>query len=157
MALYYYLDAAGNKIGPVDKSLLTRVGVTRNTLVWCEGMTQWLPAENVPDLMDIFPPSVAGSHSSSSNHVPMPPQSYMWLAILTTLLCCLPTGIVSIVYASKVDSCWNVGDYEGAYKNSRYARNWGIAGALSSVIVALAYIVLIMVAALSPFALINNL
>lgn len=42
-----------------------------------------------------------------------PDNCLVW-AILTTVLCCLPFGIVSIVYASKVDSEWALGHYDEA-------------------------------------------
>jgi len=45
-------------------------------------------------------------------------------AILATLFCCLPTGIVAIVFAAQVDSKWNVGDWHGAKDASRKAQMW---------------------------------
>ena len=59
--------------------------------------------------------------SRSQTPVP-PPSSHLALAILTTVFCCLPLGIVSIVYASKVDSLYSVGDIAGATYNSMQAR-----------------------------------
>jgi len=57
------------------------------------------------------------------------PNHLVW-AILTTLFCCLPLGIVSIVYASKVDGLRAAGDLPGAWDASRKAKNWAIASAL---------------------------
>ena len=37
---------------------------------------------------------------------PQRPNSYLALAIISTILCCLPTGIVSIIYATKVNSLY---------------------------------------------------
>ena len=37
-------------------------------------------------------------------------------------LCCLPLGIVSIIYATKVDNLWNSGQQEEALKASNMAR-----------------------------------
>lgn len=56
---------------------------------------------------------------------PPKPDSWMWLAICSTLLCCLPLGIVSIIYASQVDSSYNRGDYQGAKQNADKAKTWG--------------------------------
>jgi hypothetical protein len=50
--------------------------------------------------------------------------TYLVQSILATLFCCLPFGIVAIVYASKVDSKQNAGDYEGALVASSSARKW---------------------------------
>lgn len=58
----------------------------------------------------------------SSPHVP-PPNYLVW-AILTTILCCLPFGIVSIIYAAQVNSKWTAGDYEGAKFSSKNAKIW---------------------------------
>ncbi len=44
----------------------------------------------------------------------IPPSSNMVWAILTTIFCCLPFGIVAIVYASKVDGMWQAGYYDAA-------------------------------------------
>lgn len=45
-------------------------------------------------------------------------------AILATLFCCLPTGIVAIVYAAQVDSKLSAGDIAGAQASSRSAATW---------------------------------
>lgn len=69
----------------------------------------------------------------------------MW-AILTTLLCCLPAGVVSIVYATKVDSHYNAGDYAAAEKAAKNARTWAIVSAVAGFVVGIVYL-LIMIAA----------
>lgn len=71
------------------------------------------------------------------------PKSYLAMAILSTIFCCLPLGIVSIVYAAKVDNYWNVGDYIHAEESSRKARGWMIAAIVTSVVVGIAYMILI--------------
>ena len=45
-------------------------------------------------------------------------------AILATLFCCLPTGIVAIVYAAQVDSKLAGGDVAGAMRMSSNAATW---------------------------------
>ncbi len=57
----------------------------------------------------------------------------MW-AILSTLLCCLPLGVVSIVFAAQVNSKWASGDYEGARRASKNAKNWAIWSAILGVV-----------------------
>jgi len=56
------------------------------------------------------------------------PNHLVW-AILTTLFCCLPLGVVSIVYASQVDGRRAAGDLAGAYAASRKAGWWAVASA----------------------------
>ena len=50
--------------------------------------------------------------------------SHLLPAIIVTLLCCLPFGIVAIVYAAKVKGRLNAGDYSGAIKASDRAKTW---------------------------------
>jgi hypothetical protein len=38
----------------------------------------------------------------------------------------LPTGIVSIIYAAKVNSAYEDGNYDEAYKASKNAKTWGL-------------------------------
>lgn len=52
------------------------------------------------------------------------PSNYLALAIITTVLCCIPAGVVSIVYATKVDNLWNEGKYAEAQNASNNARTW---------------------------------
>jgi t-SNARE complex subunit (syntaxin) len=50
--------------------------------------------------------------------------NYLVQAILTTVFCCLPLGIVSIVYAAQVNGKVAAGDRAGALESSRNARLW---------------------------------
>jgi hypothetical protein len=50
--------------------------------------------------------------------------SHLAEAILVTLFCCLPFGIVAIVYAAQVNSLAAARDYEGAEAASRNAATW---------------------------------
>jgi hypothetical protein len=58
------------------------------------------------------------------------PNHLVW-AILATLFCCLPLGIVSIIYAAKVDGLRLAGDLAGAREMSHKAKMWAIWSALS--------------------------
>jgi len=53
-----------------------------------------------------------------------PPPNYLVWAIVTTILCCLPFGIVSIIYAAQVNSKWINGDISGALQSSKNAKIW---------------------------------
>lgn len=71
------------------------------------------------------------------------PNNYMAFAILSTLLCCLPAGIVSIVKASQVNSKWMAGDTLGAEDASRQAKQWAIIAAVAGVLVFVIYAIII--------------
>ncbi|MGO2102043.1 MAG: CD225/dispanin family protein [Psychroflexus halocasei] len=55
-----------------------------------------------------------------------PPNNHLAMAIISTLVCCMPAGIVSIVYASQVNSKFMAGDYIGAERASKNAKTWWI-------------------------------
>ena len=72
------------------------------------------------------------------------PNTYLVLAILVTLFCCLPFGIIGIIYAARVDSAWNSGYYEDARIFSRKAKNWSLWGIAVLFLFWIAYIILIL-------------
>ena len=74
-----------------------------------------------------------------------PPQNYLVWAILTTIFCCLPFGIVSIVYSTQVNSKWAAGDAAGAMDSSDKAKKWAIASAVVGIVVAVLYILFVVV------------
>lgn len=53
--------------------------------------------------------------------IPEKPATYTGWNIAATLLCCLLTGIIGLVYSSKVTARYNMGDYAGAKKASETA------------------------------------
>jgi len=74
----------------------------------------------------------------------VPPPNYLVYAILTTVFCCLPFGVVSIIFAAQVNSKWFTGDIEGANSASKNAKIWawvafafGVVGAIIGIIVAI--------------------
>lgn len=66
-------------------------------------------------------------------------------AILSTLFCCLPLGIVSIIHAAKVNGLLVAGDISGAREASEKAKKWAIWSAIAFVVVVVLYIVLAIV------------
>lgn len=75
------------------------------------------------------------------------PDNYLVWAILSTLFCCLPLGIASIVFAAQVDGKYNSGDYAGARDASEKAKKFATWGAIAGVVVIVLYVLLIVVAA----------
>ncbi len=58
---------------------------------------------------------------------PEPDNNLVW-AILTTVLCCLPLGIVAIVKSTSVSKLWAAGDFAGAQKAADDAKKWAMWG-----------------------------
>lgn len=65
---------------------------------------------------------------------PMPPTFMIW-AILSTICCCLPAGVVAIIFSSQVSSKYFARDYEGARKASERTEMWIIASIVLGIIV----------------------
>ncbi|PTM05189.1 MAG: hypothetical protein DA407_12475 [Bacteroidetes bacterium] len=57
---------------------------------------------------------------------PSRPESYLALAIISTIICCVPLGIVSILYATKVNSLYEDGSFDEATRASKNAKTWGL-------------------------------
>jgi hypothetical protein len=59
----------------------------------------------------------------------MPP-SHMTQSVLVTLFCCLPTGVVAVIYSSRVKGLWENGRPAAAHEASDTANRWAWAGFL---------------------------
>lgn len=165
MTEYYIIDNNGNQVGPISEVLFSNYGVNANTLVWCEGMPEWKHASEVQELRHLFGPAIPpappvtpppfqepqvngwNQPQQASNQWNQPPvfeeqcpPTYLAWAIIVTILCCIPFGILSIIYASKVESQWNRGDFDGARKSSRQAKTWIWVGVGSAFAVYVLYI-----------------
>ncbi len=62
-----------------------------------------------------------------------PPTNLVW-AILATVLCCIPLGIVAIIYSNKVTRLYNAGDYAGAERASEVSAWWCIGTIIGGII-----------------------
>ncbi|MCA2241295.1 CD225/dispanin family protein [Mycobacterium sp. WUMAC-067] len=74
------------------------------------------------------------------------PENYLVWAILCTVLCCLPLGIVSIVYSNKVSGLWAQGRYAEAQEAANNAKKWAIIGAIVGVVAAVIFVLIYVVA-----------
>jgi hypothetical protein len=80
---------------------------------------------------------------------PKVPPTYLWQAIVVTILCCMPFGIPAIVYASKVQKLFLEGDYAGAEKASSNAKAWSVASFVTGFVVVIIYIIVYVIAGIS--------
>lgn len=89
----------------------------------------------------------------------MPPQgsyppptnipNYLVQSILVTLFCCLPFGVVAIIFAAQVNGKIQAGDIQGAMHASGQAKMWCLISFGVSAAFAVLYIGLIMLGALA--------
>ena len=89
----------------------------------------------------------ASAYNPNSTRPPMPENYLVW-AILSTIFCCIPIGIVSIINSTKVSSAYAAGDYEGAMKASKDAKKWAIWGAVAGGVFIVVYFIFIAIAAI---------
>ena len=89
------------------------------------------------------PPGGYGGAPGYGSPMGQPPDNYLVWAILTTIFCCLPLGIVSIVFSTQVNSKWAMGDAAGAMESSRKAKQFAMWSAIIAAIGIVLYIILI--------------
>jgi hypothetical protein len=75
--------------------------------------------------------------------------NYLVPAILVTLCCCLPGGVVAIIYAAQVNTKLQTGDVAGAEAAAKNAKMWCWIGLGGGVVVAVIYGLLSSVAILN--------
>lgn len=169
---YFYIDASNAQQGPITIAAMRERGIlTPDTMLWCAGMDNWVKAStlvndfsgaNIPPVPPRFTHVDNGSNYSSynsreqqeynrCNDEPMP-KTWLVESILTTIFCCLVTGIIGLVYANKVETLWLRGDREGSRSASKTARTmfWlSVIFACSWVIIYIIYIIIVGAAFLS--------
>ena len=132
MRQWYYL-VGEEQAGPVSfeelRHLASQGRVTPTSLVWKEGQEDWAPAGDVPGLFAAAPPPPAAAPAApiapSTPAVTPHVDTHLAKAILATIFCCMPLGVVAIVKAVMVQGRLDAGDVEGARRLSREASTWG--------------------------------
>lgn len=76
----------------------------------------------------------------------IPPDNYLVWAILSTLLCCMPLGIVSIVKSASVNTLWAQGKYDEARIASDQAFKFAKYSAISAFAIVVIYLIFILFA-----------
>lgn len=150
----YYILTNGEKQGPFSLEQLREQMITRETMVWRAGLEEWMPACKVYELADLLrelPPDIPQEQPRTMPHT--------WLAeaILVTVFCCIPFGIVGIVYAAKVEARFLAGQYELAQEYSRKARLWTMLGLCSMAILFLIYFAVIAIAGIGALSISEGL
>lgn len=149
MKQYHYSDGV-NSYGPLSLNELKTKNITRETLIWSEDLVTWKKAGEVSELREFFifsaepsAPPIPPQHQSTNPALQRPPKSYLIETILTTLFCCLPLGIVSIVHATRVEKRFYRGDMEGAQGASANAKRWLIINIVVSIALMMGYFAIV--------------
>jgi hypothetical protein len=149
----YYTSVNGQQTGPYTEAELKARNITPNTLLWAEGMPEWQSAEKV--LPYLFtsqsqtpPPPPYPHQIHNAYEQPHVPEPKTWLveAVLVTLFCCLPFGIIGIIKASNVSSLYTQRRYAEAQEASAQAGKWvkwGFAVGLIYVVLVFLYLVVL--------------
>lgn len=69
----------------------------------------------------------------SANKPNKPNNNLAW-SLVTLLACCMPLGIVSLVYSMKVDTLYFQGQHKEAQENAELAKKWAIWGIIAAMI-----------------------
>lgn len=134
--MYKLIGADQREYGPFTledmRQWIAEGRANAETLIQLEGTTDWKPLASFPELVGALAPLPLPSHAAPPQMSGLPPRSaaaghvpnYLVPAILSTLCCCLPFGIVAIVYAAQVNSRLAAGDHAGALAASKNAKLW---------------------------------
>ena len=164
---YFYLNGE-TKVGPLSLAALKGTPIQPDTMVWNNSLPDWVEARSLPELQSLFvtnpvvesapsqptPPPTSpiqtanfggNTFNNNPNTAPPMPENYLVWAILATILCCLPIGIVSIINATKVSSAYMAGDYAGAQKAADNAKKFAIWSAVGGIIFGILYILFFVV------------
>lgn len=161
----YYIAINNQRRGPFPEEELFQNGMTPDSLVWCKGMEGWTRASDVPELAKYLasqePPELPqlpdvpqyapqyaqGQYQQTDDDfIPFPPDSHLSGAILSTIFCCPPLGIVAIVKAAKVNSLYHRGRYDEAERMSDSASRWVNATVIAGIVFNLLYFLLVFMA-----------
>ena len=148
MASYYIIED-NQQAGPFTLDQLRSRGIGYDTSVWTEGMPNWLPASQIPELQQVlgssqqssynsgYNSSYGGGYGGGGNFVPMPENhksKAVWALVLTivSMFCCgncmgvlcLIFAILSLVAANRVETDYQMGNYPAAMKSGIDANKW---------------------------------
>jgi predicted secreted protein len=104
-------------------------------------MTEQPPAGPPPGNYPPPPPPSGGAYPPPQGGGVQPNNNLVW-AILTTLFCCLPLGIVSIVKSTQVSGLWAQGQYAEAQKAADDAKKWAMWSAIVGAVVIVIYLII---------------
>ena len=170
----WFYAKGSEQLGPISAAeLVSKVQsgeLTPESLVWKEGMKEWVAFSTVVELNSAIAPAAPAQEAPPQGQVgPVPGQvtagpeprsaaqpvtsaapteqipNYLWQAIAVTVLCCVPGGIAAIIYASRVNDLLARGDVAGAREASGKAKLWVNISAGSFLLIMVVYVILVLI------------
>lgn len=130
MAEYYVISPNGEKYGPADIALLKEWAaqgrIQRSTTIEDAVTGNQYPASMIVDFQVIAPPPLnyqtPAAQPRQERYIHT--ENHLTKAIISTLCCCLPLGVVAIVYATQVEGHSRRGDVSSAQDAADKASAW---------------------------------
>ena len=126
--MYKIRGGDGKEYGPVSadtlKQWVAEGRANAQTQILPEGSMNWVALGQLPEFADQAAAPAAPAFSAAGPAAGAKIPNYLVQAILVTLCCCLPGGIVAIVYAAQVNSKQTAADIAGAQESSNKAKMW---------------------------------
>lgn len=152
----WYLEHGGQKVGPMSQEAIQQMAsagkIAPTDLVWCQGMANWQRADMqpwyaiatgpppVPGALSPAPASQWGNLFKGEAYVESPPPSLLGWSIAVLLCCCLPGGIVGLVYHSKAQTEFARGKFDDARSAYDTGKNWLIGSAIVGFVFTVIYV-----------------
>ena len=145
--MMYYIMYNGQQMGPMPADQLRNYGLNPQSMVWAEGMPNWVPASAVPELapmlgaqpqtpygQNLRQPGYGATMPLGNRGMQMTAQvdNHLTLAIISTvvsfLFSCIGVifGIIAIVKANKVNTYLAAGQQDLAVDASKSAKTFSI-------------------------------
>ncbi|RMH78760.1 MAG: DUF2510 domain-containing protein [Actinomyces sp.] len=117
----------------------------------------WYPDPENLDQLRYWDGAAWTEHRAPAHHgtgtappVTSRPDPWLWQSILATLFCCLPFGVVAIVYAAQANSAIAAGNWAEAQRQAAKARQWTLISVAAAGVMAVGWLLLIGAASASP-------
>ncbi len=151
---YFYLDSSNTQRGPLSLLHLKECDIAPETQIWFEGQAEWVCAYTLEELSDYFaqkaeqnsqtPPPPPHNPEPKVNYINISnPRALIIESILVTLFCCLPGGIVSLIYALRIEDLWQAKRYQEALQAAKSSKMWLIISLCAIIIYPIIYFVLL--------------
>ena len=137
----YHVVIEGKAVGPYNVDQLLALGINGETLVWYEGLPNWVAASSVPEIntrlqstvLDQIP-VVPPTPQPTPDPTPRPnrvtdgrPNNNLAFAIISLILF-FPLGIPAFIKSRQVDPLWNNGHHEEAKRTAQTVHTLGLIG-----------------------------